>query len=109
GRQGSGRGEVAEVSLPIILLPEAQAEFDEAVDWYEQQAGIGAEFIARVQEVFSRISANPAIHQTVYKDVRRAVVRRFRYTVTSREEPGQVVVISVFHGRRDPSIWQGRA
>jgi toxin ParE1/3/4 len=96
------------VSLPVILLPEAQAEFDEAVDWYEQQAGIGAQFIARVQEVFTRISANPAIHQIVYKDVRRAVVRRFPYSVIYREEPGRVVVISVFHGRRDPSVWQGR-
>jgi hypothetical protein len=30
------------VSLPVILRPEARAEFDEAYDWYEgQRAGLG--------------------------------------------------------------------
>jgi len=33
------------MSLPIVFRVEAQAEFDEAFDWYEQQrAGLGVEF-----------------------------------------------------------------
>jgi plasmid stabilization system protein ParE len=97
------------MSLPVVLLPEAQAEFDEAVDWYEQRVRRGAEFIDWVQEVLDRIAALPQIHQVVYQDIRRAVVRRFPYSVMYRVEPGRVLVIAVFHSRRDPSIWQARA
>ena len=34
------------MSWPIVLTDEAQAEFDEAADWYEAQAGFGASFTA---------------------------------------------------------------
>jgi hypothetical protein len=39
------------VSLPIVLRDEAQAEFDEAFDCYEEQRkGLGVDFVARVQQ-----------------------------------------------------------
>ena len=98
------------MSLPVRLLPEAKDEFDAAVDWYEQQRpGLGVSFLARVREVFGRVAANPRMHAAVYQGVRKAVVRRFPYVVLYREEPGEVVVIAVFHTARDPSLWQSRA
>ena len=96
------------MSLPVLLTPEAQAEFDDAADWYEQQAGLGAAFTAAVREVLNRIAATPLLHQVVYQDIRRGVVRRFPYSVFYRVDPGRVTVIAVFDHRRDPSIWQGR-
>jgi plasmid stabilization system protein ParE len=98
------------VTLPVVLRDEAQAEFDEAFDWYEgQRAGLGVDFAARVQDVFDRISANPAIHAVVFADVRKAVVARFPYCVFYRADATRVEVIAVFHTRRDPSIWQSRS
>jgi toxin ParE1/3/4 len=96
------------MSLPIRLLPAARQEYDEAIDWYEQQAGLGTMFIARVREVFQRIAANPRLHPKVYQDIRKAVVRKFPYTVLYQEEPNEVIVVSVFHTSRDPSSWQSR-
>lgn len=98
------------MSLPVVLTPEAEAEFDAAADWYEQQAGLGAEFTAKVRDVLNRIAATPLMHQVVYQqDIRRAVVRRFPYSVFYRAEPTRITVIAVFDNRRDPAIWQGRA
>jgi toxin ParE1/3/4 len=97
------------MSLPIRFLPEARDEYDAAADFYEQQqAGLGVDFIARVREVLQRIAANPKLHAAVYQDVRKAVVRRFPYIVLYREDAGEVIVISVFHTSRDPSVWQSR-
>jgi plasmid stabilization system protein ParE len=96
------------MSLPIRFLPEAKFDFDDAVDWYEKHTGLGKELVARVNEVLNRISLNPRLHAVTYKDVRKAVVRRFPYLVLYREEAGEVVVISVFHCSRDPSVWQSR-
>jgi toxin ParE1/3/4 len=49
------------------------------------------------------------IHQTVFEDIRKAVVRRFSYCVFDRAHPDRVEVVAVFHTSRDPSVWQGRA
>ncbi len=96
--------------LPVRLLPEARVEFDEATDWYEQRRpGLGATFVARVHEVFDHIVANPRRHAVVYLDVRKTLVPKFPYVILYHEEPGEVVVISVFHTSRDPSIWKSRA
>lgn len=41
------------MNLPIVLRDEAEAEFDEAFDWYDaKRAGLGLEFVAEVQKVF---------------------------------------------------------
>lgn len=98
------------MTLPVVLRDEATAEFDEAFDYYEaQRAGLGVDFAARVQQVFDRIAANPHLHAVVFADIRKAVVSRFPFCVFYRAEPARVEVIAVFHTRRDPSIWQGRA
>jgi toxin ParE1/3/4 len=98
------------MTLPLRLLPEARAEFDDATDWYEtHQSGLGVDFVAKVGTVFKRIAANPKIHAIVYKDVRKAVVDRFPYVVRYQEEPHEVIVISVFHTSRNPDVWKSRA
>jgi plasmid stabilization system protein ParE len=55
------------------------------------------------------LSANPLIHQVVFADIRKAVVKRFPYCIYYRAHTDRVEVIAVFHTSRDPSIWQGRA
>jgi plasmid stabilization system protein ParE len=98
------------VSLPVVLRDEAQAEFDEAFDYYEgQRAGLGVDFVNHVQRVFDRIAANPLMHGVVLDDVRKAVVARFPYCVFYRPHADRIEVLAVFHTSRDPSIWQGRA
>ena len=109
GRQGAGTRAGTSVSLPIVLRDEAQAEFDEAFDWYDaRRVGLGLAFVGAVQEVFDRVAANPRICRTVYADVRRGVVSRFPYCVFYRTHADRIEVLSVFYTSRDPAIWQGR-
>ena len=99
------------MSLPIILQPDARVEYDEAFDWMESRwSGSGVAFADAIQAVFDRIAANPQIHAKIHGEVRRAVVRGYRYyNVYYREESDHIEVLSVFHTSRDPRIWQGRA
>jgi plasmid stabilization system protein ParE len=97
------------MSLPVVLRVEAQAEFDEAFDYYEQQRpGLGVAFVARAQEVFDRIALNPQMHAVVFADIRKAVVAKFPYCIFYRPESARVQVIAVFHSSRDPAVWQDR-
>ncbi len=94
----------------VRLLPEARVEFNAATDWYEQQrAGLGTKFVAQVREVLGRITTDPERHAMVYLDVRKVLVPKFPYVVLYRDDLTEVLVISVFHTSRDPSIWKSRA
>ncbi len=109
GGQGTSVGTRATVSFPLVLRPEARREFDDGFDWYERRRpGLGVDFAACVQQVLSRIAAAPERHALVLRDIRRATVRRFPYSVFYKVEPTQVVVLAVFHSRRDPKGWQVR-
>ena len=97
------------MSLSVVLRKKARAEFDLAVDWYERrEGGLGAEFADRIQAVFDRIAAAPEIHATVHRDIRRALVRQFPYSVYYRIKAERLVVLAVFHNKRDPKIWKSR-
>jgi len=50
----------------------------------------------------------PESYQVAYRDVRRAVVKRFPYAVYYRVISSRVVVTAIFHVRRDPKSWQTR-
>lgn len=96
--------------LPVVLRSEARAEFDEAFDWYEQQrGGLGEAFAASAQEAFDYIAEGPERCEQVFQDGRRATLRRFPYSVLYRVEAEQILVLAVFHGKREPFNWQSRA
>lgn len=97
------------MSLPVVLRPAARQEYDDAVNYYEaHRAGLGVRFVARVNEVLTRIGNSPKMHGIVRDNVHRAVVTKFPYCVYYRELTDRVEVISVFHTSRDPAEWESR-
>jgi plasmid stabilization system protein ParE len=87
----------------IVFRRVARLEFDEAVTWYEvKRAGLGLEFKAAVDHTLTVASQQPELFRKVYGPVRRAVLRRFPYTLHFIEEPSRLVMLAVFHGSRDP-------
>jgi len=98
------------MSLPIVFEREVEADIDEAYHWYEQQRhGLGEDFLGAVRVTLDRIQFNPELHAVVYREVRRALVRRFPYAVYYRIERERIAVVAVHHGKRDPRRWQSRA
>lgn len=95
--------------LPVVLRAEAQAEFDEAFDFYEsRRQGSGVAFAARVQEALDRIASNPLLHPCIFADVRKTTVQRVPYRVFYRAEANRVEVIAVYHTSRNPNVWKDR-
>lgn len=94
----------------LVFRPEVREELEEAYNWYEsQQPGLGDDFLGCVDEILNRICQIPESFPVVYRDVRRAVVRRFPYVVYYRIVSSRVVVTAIFHGRREPKVWQARS
>ena len=97
------------MSVPIVLRREAREEFDAAADWYNRQRpGAGRAFVIRVNETLGRIATDPDLHPVVYQDVRRAMVTKFPYAILYRPMADHVLVIAIFHTRRDPGSWKSR-
>src|SRR3972149_1530585 len=97
------------MKLKIVFRPEAEAELKEAYQWYEnQRKGLGSDFLLCIEAAISSIQRNPEIYPVVYKNVRRALIRRFPYGIFYLIKPEQVVVIAIFHAYRDPKHWQFR-
>jgi plasmid stabilization system protein ParE len=95
---------------PVIYLPEARDDIDQAYTAYEHRcAGLGDQFLDALGDRVNLIQANPQLYGVVYQDIRAAPLRRFPYVVYYRAEPAQVVVIAVRHGSSDPGTWQTRA
>jgi plasmid stabilization system protein ParE len=94
----------------VVFRPIAQHEFEEAVAWYEgERLGLGLEFIAAVDQKVALIARQPALFRQVRGPIRRAVVRRFPYTIHFVEEPERIVVLAVFHASRDPATLRLRS
>lgn len=92
---------------PIVFRPEAEAELAEAVDWYEARGrGLGAEFLRSLDAALSHVQRHPALYPTVFRQARRAVLRRFPYSLIYVVHDGFIVIAACIHGRRDPRRWQ---
>jgi plasmid stabilization system protein ParE len=97
------------MSRRFIVRPEAEAEIAEAFDWYENRVpGLGSDFLLCVDAVFSAILRSPQQFPQVHKIVRRALTRRFPYEVFFVEDNERIVVLSVFHAKRNPKRWRKR-
>jgi len=93
----------------MIIRPEAEADLVYARDWYEHQCeGLGAAFLLCVDEVLERIGRTPEIYSAVYRDVRRALTRRFPYAVYYRMVGDEIIVLGILHTHRDPREWRLR-
>lgn len=64
--------------------------------------------MVEIEQAIANAAAGPLRYQLVFGDVRRAVARRFPYAVYFRARSNKLVVLAVFHGRRDPAIWRRR-
>jgi plasmid stabilization system protein ParE len=98
------------MSLPLLIIPEAEADIAEARAWYEQQRpGLGEQLVLCVEDALDRIARLPELGTEVFPAVRRVLVRRFPYGIFYRVDPDQIAVIAVYHSKRDPRGWQARA
>ena len=97
------------VVFTVIFTQAARRETTEAQDWYEAEAnGLGRRFRQAVDVVVERVSTNPRQFPVVLRNVRRALLRRFPYSLFFILENETVLVIACFHASRDPMQWQKR-
>ena len=97
------------MSLSVVFRRIAKREFDDAISWYQDRLeGLGREFSVAVEQQLGRIALSPNQFACVIGDVRRAVLRRFPYSIYFMVEDERIVVLAIFHARRAPSQLEDR-
>lgn len=97
------------MSLRPAFRRAARLEYDEAAGWYEsQRGGLGVEFVSEIEHALIQACEMPQRFPRMLADVRCVRVRRFPYSIFFRVRSDQLIVLAVFHARRDPAIWRER-
>jgi plasmid stabilization system protein ParE len=97
------------VTLPVVWIPEADADLKEAFAWYESRhPDLGMRFALAVEAAVEVITRSPPAFQIVHSEIRRVGVRRFPYGLFYKVESNRVVVIACMHGKRSPKRWKLR-
>ena len=85
-------------------------DLQDAADFYEmQQAGLGGAFLHALDEGLARIQDHPKSYCLGEDGFRTAFLHRFPYGVRFRLVDDRIEIIAVWHERRDPEGWKGRA
>lgn len=86
----------------LVVEPSAGRDIADADSHYAQFDKADA-FLAAIDVVFEQLTSMPLMYPAVHGDVRRALLRRFPFSVFFIVEGPRVFVLAVHHQRRDPA------
>lgn len=98
------------MAYKLEFHPEAEAEFDEALAWYQQESpGLEQAFFDEYLVLEDRIAKNPREFPLVIEDICRVNFQRFPFSIFFSIEGKTAFVHAIFHQKRDPNVWQERS
>jgi plasmid stabilization system protein ParE len=90
----------------VSFEEEAEAELKEAIAWYDLQAdGVGQRFSSEVHAALSEAAKNPQRFPFAGPTTQKIKMLDWPYSIyfTLLEEPSVLIVVSIFHGARNPA------
>jgi len=98
------------MNILVRISTNAEQDLTDTYLWYENQSpGLGNDFLLCVEATLNQMQRNPESFQLVHRNVRRALLRRFPYGVFYIISNESLVVLAVFHAKRNPRSWQQRS
>jgi len=89
--------------------PEAEKEFVEAIDYYEErEENLGLDFAAEVYAAIGRAAEHPKAWPILEDEVRRCQAIRFPYAVLYSQEPHGILILAVILRHRHADYWNDR-
>ena len=74
-----------------------------AHQWYEEQTpGLGREFLRVFRRLIDGVAEHPVMHPRHRDNIRRAIMRKFPYSIFYSVEDDAILVIAVFAMSRNP-------
>ena len=94
----------------LIVSTQAASDIAEAATWLQDiSSNLPVRFGNELERVYASIVEHPQIYPVVYRNFRRALLRRFPYSVFYVFDSSVVLVVAVIHQSRDEQTWKRRA
>ena len=95
--------------MSVRLLEPAQAELDDAITWYAEQApGLGDAFLIETLKTIQLIEQYPTAWHPLTPQIRRCRLRRFPYSLVYTQDGNDLLVVAIAHQHRKPGYWRAR-
>lgn len=99
--------------MNLRLLASAENKVQSARRYLDEQLpGLGDRFLGDLESTFARIVGRPLafgkLESLADSPYRRALLKRFRYTVVFETLPDEILVVAVAHTSRKQHYWLGR-
>ncbi len=90
--------------MRLRYTEQAKTDLNIAFAWYEQQRrGLGFEFLDCVEAVIETIQSMPEVYAYHHDHFRRALIRRFPFSIFYTVEKHELVLHAIFDNRQDPN------
>jgi plasmid stabilization system protein ParE len=97
------------MSRPVSIHEAAEAEINEAADFYDLASpGLGREFLDEIERTMRSISEFPEAGPLVRARVRKRAIAKFPYSLVYSVRPDEIRILAVAHHKRRPFYWRGR-
>ena len=89
--------------MKLSYTSRAKEELGLAFTWYEEQRrGLGFEFLDCTEVAIESILHMPKMYVEYHCNFRRALVRRFPFSIFYTIEKSEIVIHAIFDNRQDP-------
>jgi toxin ParE1/3/4 len=93
----------------VEFLKSAKLDIQHAYKWYNsQKENLGHEFLSELDDLQIQIKSNPKQFPKIRKVIRKAVLKRFPYSIYFIIQSNIIKIFAVFHNSRNPIIWKQR-
>jgi toxin ParE1/3/4 len=95
--------------MRVTLTAEATAELEEATTWYAERSWVASQhFVEAFLHATRSIANNPKRWPEIEAGVRRALLRKYPYSLIFVIHDEEAFVLSVMHQSREPGYWRDR-
>ena len=95
--------------MKAIFHPEADTEFQQAIEYYQAESReLALRFYREVLVAVALIEAHPLAWPRLRGEVRKCLVADFPYKLLYVIESDRLHIVATMHARRRPEYWLGR-
>ena len=94
------------MSYSYLFGPRAAEEYEDAFEWYQERSTVAADnLLIEVEETIRVICEDPYRYRKTYKDLHEVSLKKYPYYLIYLidEVKRIVVIISLFHHKRNPA------
>ncbi|HEX6982972.1 MAG TPA: type II toxin-antitoxin system RelE/ParE family toxin [Balneolaceae bacterium] len=82
------------MTFKVTFLEIAKEDVGDAIEWYEKhQKGLGAKFLAEIEQSVESVQAMPKAFPRKFKNLRAVLIKSFPYALFYRIENGSYIRI----------------